>query len=71
MNDLANLVLFLASSGVEYFTYTDPNCIDEESVKDGAVLAISIRGTAHMNFDAKGNLVGSSTDCTGSHRRKK
>ena len=71
MNDLANLMLFLASSGIEYFTYTDPNCIDEESVKDGAVLAISIRGTAHMNFDAKGNLVGSSTDCTGSHRRKK
>lgn len=71
MNDLANLMLFLASSGVEYFTYTDPNCIDEESVKDGAVIAISIRGAAHMNFDAKGNLVGSSTDCTGSHRKKK
>lgn len=71
MNDLANLMLFLASSGVEYFTYTDPNCIDEESVKDGAVIAISIRGAAHMNFDAKGSLVGSSTDCTGSHRKKK
>ena len=71
MNDLANLMLFLASSGVEYFTYTDPNCIDEESVKDGAVLAISIRGAVHMNFDAKGNLVGSSTDCAKSHRRKK
>ncbi len=71
MNDLANLMLFLSGSGVEYFTYTDPNCIDEESVKAGAVLAISIRGAAHMNFDAKGNLVGSSTDCAKSHRRKK
>lgn len=71
MNDLANLMLFLASSEVEYFTYTDPNCIDEESVEAGAVIAISIRGAAHMNFDAKGNLIGSSTDCTGSHRKKK
>lgn len=71
MNDLANLMLFLASSGVEYFIYTDPDCIDEESVESGAVIAISIRGAAHMNFDAKGNLVGSSTDCAKSHRRKK
>ena len=71
MNDLTNLVLFLASSGVEYFTYTDPDCIDEESVKLGAVLSISIRGAAHMNFDAKGNLVSSSTNCARSHRRKK
>ena len=71
MNDLANLMLFLASSGVQFDMFTDPDCIDEESVKLGAVLAISIRGTVHMNFDAKGNLVGSSTDCRGSHRRKK
>lgn len=71
MNDLANLILFLANSKVEYITYTDPDCIDEESVKLGAVLAISIRGAVHMNFDAKGNLVGSSTDCATSHRRKK
>ena len=71
MNDLANLMLFLASSGVEYFTFTDPDCIDEESVEFGAVIAISIRGAAHMNFDAKGNLVGSSTDSIKSHRRKK
>lgn len=71
MNDLANLMLFLASSGVEYQTYAEPQFIDEESVKLGAVFAISIRGAAHMNFDAKGNLVGSSTDCAKSHRRKK
>ena len=71
MNDLASLMLFLSITGVEYLTYTDPSCIDEESVKAGAVLAISIRGAAHMNFDAKGNLVGSSTDCAKSHRRKK
>jgi hypothetical protein len=71
MNELVNLMLFLSNTGVEYFTYTDPDCIDEESVKAGAVLAISIRGAAHMNFDNKGNLVGSSTDCAKSHRRKK
>lgn len=71
MNDLANLMLFLVSSGVEYQTWAEPQFIDEESVEAGAVIAISIRGVAHMNFDAKGNLVGSSTDCAKSHRRKK
>jgi hypothetical protein len=71
MNDLVNLMLFLSSSKVEFAMFTDPDCIDEESVSAGAVLAISIRGAAHMNFDAKGNLVGSSTDCAKSHRRKK
>lgn len=70
MNDLANLMLFLAGSGVQFDMFTDPDCIDEESVELGAVLAISIRGAAHMNFDAKGNLVGSSTDSANSHRRK-
>ena len=71
MNDLASLMLFLSISEVEYQTWAEPKFIDEESVKAGAVLAISIRGAAHMNFDAKGNLVGSSTDCAKSHRRRK
>jgi hypothetical protein len=71
MNDLVNLMLFLSIGKVEYQTWVDPQFIDEESVKLGAVLAISIRGAAHMNFDDKGNLVGSSTDCVKSHRRKK
>jgi hypothetical protein len=71
MNDLANLMLFLASSKVQYTMHTKPHCIDEESVKNGAVLCISIRDAVHMNFDAKGNLVGSSTDCAKSHRSKK
>ena len=64
-------MVFLAGSKVEYQTFTDPECIDEDSVAAGAVLAISIRGAAHMNFDAKGNLVGSSTDCAKSHKKKK
>ncbi len=71
MNDLVNLMLFLSNTGVEYQTWAEPQFIDEESIKLGAVLSISIRGTAHMNFDAKGTLVGSSTDCAKSHRRKK
>jgi hypothetical protein len=71
MNDLANLMLFLASSGVQYSTYTDPDCIDEESVKAGAVFAICIRDAVNMNFDVNGNLVGSSTDNAKSYRRKK
>lgn len=71
MNDLTNLMLFLASSGVHYSTYTNPDCIDEESVKAGAVICISIRDAAHMNFDSKGNLVGSSTDSKDSHKLRK
>jgi hypothetical protein len=71
MNDLANLMLFLASSGVQYTTHIDPDCIDEEAVNAGAVLAISIRDVADMNFDAKGNLVGSSTGRAKSYRSKK
>ena len=71
MNDLATLMLFLSSSGVEYSTYTNPDSIDEDSVTAGAVLCISIRDAVHMNFDAKGNLVGSSTDSAKSHRSKK
>jgi len=71
MNDLANLMLFLASSGVQYTTHTNPDCIDEEAVNAGAVLAISIRDVADMNFDAKGNLVGSSTYRAKSYRGKK
>ena len=71
MNDLVNLMLFLANSKVEYQTWTDPKFIDKESIELGAVLAISIRKVINMNFDVKGNLVGSSTDFAKSHRNKK
>ena len=71
MNDLTNLMLFLASSGVQHSTYANTDFIDEESVKAGAVLCISIRDAVHMNFDANGNLVGSSTDTAKSYRSKK
>lgn len=70
MNDLANLMIFLANSDVEFSMYTDPECIDEDSVKNGAVLCVSIRNAAHMNFNRHGELVGSSTDCAKTHKRK-
>ena len=71
MNDLANLMLFLGATKVEYSIYTDEDCIDEQAVKDGAVFAICIRDSVNMNFDAEGNLVGSSTDSAKSYRSKK
>ena len=71
INDLANLMLFLGATKVEYSIYTDEDCIDEQAVKDGAVFAICIRDSVNMNFDAEGNLVGSSTDNAKSYRRKK
>jgi hypothetical protein len=71
MNDLATLVIFLARTGVPYSTFTDPECIDEGSVKNGAVITISIRSTAHLNFDINGRLVGSSEDSVRSHILRK
>jgi hypothetical protein len=70
MNDLATLLLFLSKTKTQYSTFTDPDFIDEESVKAGAVLAISIRDAAHINFDAQGRVVGTSTDDVKSHRRR-
>jgi hypothetical protein len=70
MNDLASLFLFLEQTGTQYFTFTDPEFIDEESVKLGAVIAISVRGTAHFNFDKDGRLIGSSTDSIKSHMKR-
>jgi hypothetical protein len=71
MNDLTSLFLFLEQTGTEYFTFTDPQFIDEESVKLGAIIAISIRGSAHFNFDSSGRLIGSSTDAIKSHMKRK
>ncbi len=71
MNDLVNLMVFLAHSGVEFSLYTDPVCIDEDSIKDGAVMCVSVRNAAHMNFDRDGNLIGSSTDVVKTHKKKK
>ena len=71
INDLANLMLFLGSTKVEYSIYTDEDCIDEQAVKEGAILAICIRDSVNMNFDAEGSLVGSSTDSAKSYRSKK
>ena len=71
MNDLSNLMVFLASSGVEYKIWNEGQFIDEEAVKDGAVFSISIRKEVHMNFDANGRLVGSSTDSAKSYKKNK
>lgn len=70
MNELATLIIFLSKTGVQYTTFTDPECIDEESVKSGAVIAISIRDAAHLNFDINGRLVGSSTDMAKTHIKR-
>jgi hypothetical protein len=71
MNDLANLMLFLGSTKVGYSIYTEPDCIDEQAIKDGAIFVICIRHAVNLSFDVNGNLVGSSTDCAKSYRRKK
>jgi hypothetical protein len=73
MKEITKLLKFLESTGVPYSTWTEPQFIDEESVKKGAVIAISIRDSAHLNFNKDGELIGSSTDCIKSHilRKKK
>lgn len=74
MKEITKILKFLQSTGVPYSTWEEPQYIDEASVKNGAIIAISIRDSAHLNFDKNGNLVGSSTDCAKSHilrKRKK
>ena len=67
MKEITKLLKFLDSTGVPYSTWTEPQYIDEESVKKGAVISVSIRDSAHLNFNKEGTLIGSSTDCAKSH----
>jgi hypothetical protein len=62
MNDLANLMVFLSSTDTVYSTFTEPRFIDDEAIKLGTVLCISVRDSVNFNFDRDGNLVGTSTD---------
>jgi len=71
MNELTMLTMFLASTGVQHTMFTDKQFIDEESVNAGAVISVSIRDSAHLNFDINGKLVGSSTDSAKSYKKRK
>jgi hypothetical protein len=71
VSELVQLLKFLAKTGVPYNMWEGKDFIDEDSQKDGAVLSISIRDSVHLDFDKKGNLVGSSTDSIKSHVRRK
>jgi hypothetical protein len=60
--DYGKLVRLLNEFGVEYKEYTDPDFIDDPSVKAGTVLCVCIRDSVNINFDANYNFVSSSTD---------
>ena len=68
MNEIVTLIKFLVDGCVPYSVYTDEECIDPESVKMGAVICISIRDRVHLNFNSKGQLIGSSTDSQNSYK---
>ena len=71
MNEMQELLGFLQKTNTKYSTWADLECIDEASVKAGAVICISIRDVAHFNFDKDGVLLGTSTDCKGSNKVRK
>lgn len=70
MNEIVTLIKFLVDGSVPYSVYTDEECIDPKSVKMGAVISISIRDRVHLNFDTKGQLIGSSTDDRNSYKAR-
>jgi hypothetical protein len=71
MKEITKILNFLNSTGVPYSVWTEPQFIDEDSVKKGAIISISIRDSAHLNFNKDGYLVGSSTDSVKSHILRK
>lgn len=71
MSELEELLNFLHKTNTKYSTWDKPQYIDEASVKKGAVISISIRDVAHLNFDKDGVLVGTSTNYAKSYKARK
>jgi hypothetical protein len=70
MNDLASLLIFLSSTNTVYSTFTESKFLDDEAVKLGAILCISVRDAVNFNFDKNGRLIGTSTDSIKSFRKR-
>jgi len=67
MTEKEELLTFLDKTKTPYSIFSEPQFIDDLSVKKGAVISVSVRDVAHFNFDMIGNLVGTSTDSAKSH----
>lgn len=62
MNDYEKLTNLLQKLDIPYKIFDEEKYIDDKSVKAGAVISVSIRDSAHINFDINGYCVSSSTD---------
>jgi hypothetical protein len=71
MSEMQELLDFLDKTNTLYSTWTGSEFIDEQCVKKGAVMTISIRDVAHFNFNKEGVLLGTSTDSIKSHKKRK
>jgi len=62
MTEKDELLTFLEKTKTPYSIFSEPQFIDDLSVKNGAVISVSVRDVANFNFNIKGVLVGTSTD---------
>jgi len=69
--DLAKLLTFLVETNTQYIVYTEKECIDDEAVKNDAVLCICVRDQVNFNFNSQGILLGTSTDSRNSYIKRK
>jgi hypothetical protein len=67
MTEKEELLAFLDKTKTQYTIFSEPQFIDDLSVKKGAVISVSVRNAANFNFDSEGNLIGTSTDTIKSH----
>ena len=66
LSDYGKLIKLLDEFEIPYTEYTDPDFIDDESVKAGAILTVCIRDSVNVNFDMNYDCISSSTDSIGS-----
>lgn len=65
LSEFAEIIKYLEKTGTPYQLWAE-DFIESDSVELGAVKTVSIRETAHLNFDAEGRLVSSSTNSANS-----
>jgi hypothetical protein len=62
LSDYGLLIHTLDKLGIPYTEYTDKQFIDDESVKAGAILCVSIRDSVHVNFNKEYDCISTATD---------
>jgi hypothetical protein len=61
-SDYGKLVRLLNEFRIPYTEYTEPDFINDASVKAGAILCVCIRDSVNIHFDMNYDCISSSTD---------